>query len=79
MRLQLHDPEGHRLGASVINPSVLVHDGAAVVVARRHRRETRQRNAIYDGPEGSGDAVTCQRFLQKGWGVLGFKTGIPCR
>ena len=29
-----------------------------VVVARRHRRETLQRNAVYDGPEGSGDAVS---------------------
>ena len=57
LRLQLHDPEGHRLGASVINPSILLKDGAVVVVARRHRRETKQRSAVYNGPEGSGDAV----------------------
>lgn len=26
VRLQLRDPEGHRLGASIINPSVLIQD-----------------------------------------------------
>jgi len=50
LRLQLHDPEGHRLGASVINPSILLKDGEALVLARRHRRETMQRSAVYNGP-----------------------------
>jgi len=62
LRLQLHDPEGHRLGASVINPSILLKDGAVVVVARRHRRETKQRSAVYNGPEGSGDAVVIDQI-----------------
>eukprot|EP00434_Breviolum_minutum_P030827 symbB.v1.2.027259.t1/scaffold2785.1/size70456/2 len=62
VRLQLRDPEGHRLGASIINPSVLIQDDRVVVVARRHRRETLQRNAVYDGPEGSGDAVVIDQI-----------------
>ena len=37
----------------VINPSLLIQDGQILVAARRHRRETLQRNGIYHGPEGA--------------------------
>eukprot|EP00913_Durusdinium_trenchii_P018386 g17271.t1 len=57
VRLNLEDPEGRLRGAMVINPSLLIQDGQILVAARRHRRETLQRNGIYHGPEGSGDAV----------------------
>lgn len=57
VRLNLEDPEGRLRGAMVINPSFLIQDGQILVAARRHRRETLQRNGIYHGPEGSGDAV----------------------
>lgn len=36
-----------------------------LLVARRHRRETRQRNAVYDGPDGTGDAVPSRCFAWK--------------
>ena len=43
--------------ASIINPSLLIKDNEVIVVARRHRRETIQRNGIFNGPEGAQDAV----------------------
>ena len=62
--LTVHDPVGQRLGAQVINPSLLVHSNRVHVVARRHRRETRQRSAHFSGPQGTGDAVVIEQRLE---------------
>ena len=39
-------------GAAIINPSVLLKDDEVIVLARRHRRETRQQNGWYEAPDG---------------------------
>eukprot|EP00931_Biecheleriopsis_adriatica_P042206 TRINITY_DN2405_c0_g1_i2.p1 TRINITY_DN2405_c0_g1~~TRINITY_DN2405_c0_g1_i2.p1 ORF type:complete len:1595 (+),score=335.47 TRINITY_DN2405_c0_g1_i2:126-4787(+) len=57
MRLELNDPDGEKLGADVINPSLLIHGNRVVVVARRHRQETLQYTGTFSGPEGSGRAT----------------------
>ncbi|CAJ1392982.1 unnamed protein product [Effrenium voratum] len=62
MRLNLLDREGQRQEATLINPSLLIQNGQVHVVARRHRRETVQRNGRYDGPDGSGDAVIIEQL-----------------
>jgi len=54
-RLQLLDHQ--RDASATINPSLLIKDNEVIVVARRHRRETKMGNGIFNGPEGAQDAV----------------------
>lgn len=54
-RLQLLDHQ--REASATINPSLLIKDNEVIVVARRHRRETKMGNGIFNGPEGAQDAV----------------------
>mmetsp|Transcript_120371 Transcript_120371/g.286015 ORF Transcript_120371/g.286015 Transcript_120371/m.286015 type:complete len:1363 (-) Transcript_120371:278-4366(-) len=63
MRLELLDPEGQRLGARIINPSLAIADGQLVVVARRHRREVTKSSGRFRSPEGEVDAV----FINQIW------------
>jgi len=40
---------GDNLGARIINPSLLVHDGQVVIAARSHRMEVRRGHGVYNG------------------------------
>ena len=37
-------------------------DDELIVVARRHRRETKQHSGVYDGPDGTWDAVIIEEI-----------------
>lgn len=52
MNLGLLDDVGRRDGASIINPSLLWMDDEVIVVARRHRLETRQTTGWYQPDHG---------------------------
>ena len=52
MNLGLKDDVGTFEGASIINPSILLRESDIIVLARRHRRETRQQNGFYKPPGG---------------------------
>ncbi|CAJ1328813.1 unnamed protein product, partial [Effrenium voratum] len=57
MRLELPLDDALRDGASIINPSILVNGNETVVVARLYWRETEKKVGIFNGPNGSQDAI----------------------
>ena len=42
--------------------TILSQDDELIVVARRHRRERTQHSGVYDGPDGSWDAVIIEEI-----------------